>query len=158
LVTDMPKAMVNDILAIRTNNGQQLWGWGGNYRSAKDAMHFEIVCAPADVATGINWSTVKQPKLTPTKVDQWPLIGRGDGGPAVEELHKRLKIVKPGEPGFGIFGPVTEAAVGEYQRTHGLTADGRVGMQTWTAILGKQPEVAVGDPGPVKRLQTSNPG
>lgn len=53
LVTDMPRAMIDDILAIRTNSGAQVWGWGGNYRGNKDAMHFEIVCTPADLATGI---------------------------------------------------------------------------------------------------------
>lgn len=53
LVTDMPRGMVDEILAIRTNNDQQVWGWGGDYRSVKDAMHFEIVCSPRDLATGL---------------------------------------------------------------------------------------------------------
>lgn len=157
LVTDMPKAMVTAILAIRTNNGVQVWGWGGKYRTVKDAMHYEIVCAPADLATGINWSTVQQPTLTPARFFDWPLIERGDRGPAVEELHRRLEIARPGDPGFGIFGPITEAKVREYQRTHGLTPDGRVGRQTWTALLTDQPEVAAGEPGPVKRLPSSDP-
>jgi hypothetical protein len=154
LVTDMPKAMIADILAIRTNNRQEVWGWGGNYRNTKDAMHFEIVCAPADLATGIDWSTVKQPTLDSKNAAQWPLVQKGDRGPAVEELQKLLKVVKPGEPGYGIFGPLTDAKLREYQRTHGLTVDGRAGMQTWTALLHDQPEVDVEDPGPVKRLQT----
>jgi hypothetical protein len=152
LVTDMPPAMTTAIRAIRTNNGKQVWGWGGAYKSVKDAMHFEVVCSPPDLATGIDWSTVKQPDLTEDQPVQWPLVQRGDRGPAVEELHRRLKVVQPGGVGFGTFGPKTEAAVREYQRTHGLTVDGRVGMQTWTAILTGQPEVKEGDPGPVKRL------
>ena len=53
LITDMPRQMVETILALRTKNGKQVWGWGGNYRVNKDAMHFEAVCAPADLATGI---------------------------------------------------------------------------------------------------------
>jgi hypothetical protein len=157
LVTDMPKAMVKDILAIRTSNGKEVWGWGGNYRKVKDAMHFEIVCAPSDLATGIDWSTVTQPTLTAANFHQWPLIERGDRGPAVEKLHELLDIAKPGTPGFGIFGPVTEATVREYQRTHGLTADGRVGRQTWTALLTRQPEVKLTEPGPVKRLASTEP-
>jgi putative peptidoglycan binding protein/D-alanyl-D-alanine carboxypeptidase-like protein len=157
LVTDMPGPMVTAILAIRTNNGKQVWGWGGKYRSVKDAMHYEIVCAPADLSTGIDWSTVKQPALKPAKFHEWPLIQRGDRGPAVEELHRRLEIASPGDPGFGIFGPITEAKVREYQRTHGLTPDGRVGRQTWTALLTDQPEVGEGEPGPVKRLPSSDP-
>lgn len=58
LVTDMPRPMVEAILGIRTNNGAQVWGWGGNYRNNKDAMHFELVCSPAELATGVNWATV----------------------------------------------------------------------------------------------------
>ncbi|HEU0298592.1 MAG TPA: peptidoglycan-binding protein, partial [Longimicrobium sp.] len=157
LVTDMPRAMVNAALAIRTNNGKEVWGWGGNYRTVKDAMHYEIVCTPADLATGINWSTVKQPSLTVRNFHQWPLVQRGDRGPAVEKLHELLEIAKPGDSGFGIFGPVTEATVREYQRTHGLTADGKVGRQTWTALLTKQPEVDAAAPGPVKRQPSSEP-
>lgn len=58
LVTDMPRQMVEAILAIRTNSGARLFGWGGNYRNNKDAMHWEIVCDPADLRSGINWNTV----------------------------------------------------------------------------------------------------
>jgi len=58
LVTDMPRDMVQAIKAIRTKNGKQVWRWGGDYRGNKDAMHFEIVCHPADLATGIDPSTL----------------------------------------------------------------------------------------------------
>ena len=157
LVTDMPRSMVDDILAVRTVTGAQLWGWGGDYNSVKDAMHYEIVCAPRDVLAGIDWSTVKQPSLNAARPWEWPVVRRGDRGPAVEQLHRRLDVAKPGTAGFGIFGPITEAAVREYQSTHGLTPDGVVGRQTWTAVLTDQPEVAPSDPGPVKRLQTDGP-
>lgn len=59
LVTDMPRPMVEAILAIRTVSGAQVWGWGGNYSRNKDAMHFELVCSPAELRTGINWQTVR---------------------------------------------------------------------------------------------------
>ncbi len=42
LDTDMPMAMVNDVLAIKTKSGKTVFGWGGHYRNHKDAMHFEI--------------------------------------------------------------------------------------------------------------------
>lgn len=58
LVTDRPAGLNADEKAIRTNNGAQVWGWGGDYSGNKDAMHSEIRCSPADLATGINWSTV----------------------------------------------------------------------------------------------------
>jgi hypothetical protein len=45
--------MIDDIKAIRTGNGKQVWRWGGDYRGNKDAMHFENIVSPADLATGI---------------------------------------------------------------------------------------------------------
>jgi hypothetical protein len=45
--------MIDAVYRVRTNNGKQVWAWGGYYRGNKDAMHFEIVCSPADLATGI---------------------------------------------------------------------------------------------------------
>lgn len=69
LKTDMPSAMVADIKKVRTLNGKQVWGWGGDYRTNKDAMHFEIVCAPADLATGIDPATLPadKPATQPAK-------------------------------------------------------------------------------------------
>lgn len=57
--TDMTEAMIADILSIRTANGKQVLEWGGHWRTVKDAMHFEIDVAPADLADGIDESTVK---------------------------------------------------------------------------------------------------
>jgi len=59
LVTDRPRAMCDDIEDIRTNSGAQVFRWGGYYTGNKDAMHDEVVCTPADLATGVNWSTVR---------------------------------------------------------------------------------------------------
>lgn len=58
LRTDMPSGMTRAICNIRTKNGKQVWNWGGYWSGTKDAMHFEIVCSPQDLATGINWATV----------------------------------------------------------------------------------------------------
>jgi len=58
LRTDMPRSMVDSILAIRTNSRQQVWGWGGNYSGNKDAMHYEIVTSPQHIASGINPATL----------------------------------------------------------------------------------------------------
>lgn len=61
LVTDRPRDMVEAILAVRTHSGQQVWGWGGNYRRNKDAMHDEVVASPDELASGIDWATVRRP-------------------------------------------------------------------------------------------------
>ncbi len=64
LITDMPPAMRADIKALRTKNGKQVFGWGGDYRTNKDAMHWEIVCSPADLATGLANSSTPPPPVT----------------------------------------------------------------------------------------------
>jgi hypothetical protein len=53
LVTDMPTVMISEIQGLRTVNGKRVWEWGGGWAGPKDAMHFEIDCSPADLATGI---------------------------------------------------------------------------------------------------------
>ncbi len=62
LKTDMFKygdgRMPHRICAIRTNNGKQVWNWGGFWSGNKDTMHYEVVCTPADLRTGINPSTI----------------------------------------------------------------------------------------------------
>lgn len=56
--TDMTAAMINDVLAIKTEAGTGVFEWGGNWNSVKDAMHFEIDLTPDDLAQGIDWETV----------------------------------------------------------------------------------------------------
>lgn len=58
LVTNFPPAMRTAIKAIRTNNGKQVWEWGGDWDGNKDAMHWQICCSPRDIATGINLHTL----------------------------------------------------------------------------------------------------
>lgn len=58
LVTDMPRAMVDAICGIRTRSGAVVFRWGGYYSGNKDGMHYELVCARADLATGIDPATL----------------------------------------------------------------------------------------------------
>lgn len=64
LRTDRPAAMNRAIVSVRTNNGAQVWIWGG-YWNTPDAMHDEAGCTPQDLATGINWATVARKAGTP---------------------------------------------------------------------------------------------
>jgi hypothetical protein len=57
LVTDMPIGMIEAIEGIRTAGGVQVWRWGGRYSNNKDAMHFEVVASPAELARGIRSTT-----------------------------------------------------------------------------------------------------
>jgi hypothetical protein len=57
------------------------------------------------------------------------LLMRGDRGPAVAILQRRLRI-----PADGVFGPQTGRAVKRFQRRRGLVVDGIVGPITRRAL------------------------
>lgn len=66
------------------------------------------------------------------------LLYLGSEGPQVSELQRRLKAAYASYAGQlpvdGDFGPLTDAAVREFQRRSGLTVDGIVGAQTAAAL------------------------
>ncbi|WP_068403114.1 peptidoglycan-binding domain-containing protein [Kribbia dieselivorans] len=57
----------------------------------------------------------------------------GSRGEAVKAVQRALKITAD-----GMFGPATEAAVREYQRTKKLTVNGIVTNEVWDALLGRR--------------------
>lgn len=67
--------------------------------------------------------------------------GTEAGSKAVRELQLRLRRLgdRPG-PIDGLYGPVTEAAVERFQRSHGLAIDGVVGSQTKGRLLAQRAE------------------
>lgn len=70
----------------------------------------------------------------PAGGDPLPLR-RGDAGPAVDDLHQRLRRTG-GTPGDdGTFDSDTEAAVRAFQAERGIRVDGICGHQTWTALV-----------------------
>lgn len=89
LVTDMPRAMIDDILAIRTNSGAQVFRWGGYYRGNKDAMHFEIVCSPTDLATGIDPKTVRG-AITPTPLEDDIVFTVEEAADYVRDAYRQI--------------------------------------------------------------------
>lgn len=68
-----------------------------------------------------------------------PVLSRGDDGKAVRIAQGLLEAAKCTVGGCGIdgeFGPATVQAVRNFQILNRLDADGIVGQQTWTALLG----------------------
>ena len=61
------------------------------------------------------------------------LLKRGDNNENVRQMQIKLGIQNP----VTNFGPKTEEAVKEFQRKHGLAADGIVGPKTWAMIMGQ---------------------
>jgi hypothetical protein len=47
-------AQVAAVEAIRTAGGQQVFAWGGRWRTTKDTMHFQINVTPGELAGGIS--------------------------------------------------------------------------------------------------------
>ncbi len=136
LVTDMPRKMVDEIEALRTNSGKQVFRWGGDWDGDNieddrtfDAMHFEIAAAPADIATGI--AGAAPPVRVDVKASMRPLQ-LGSKGRDV----RTVQDVVGAKVDVG-FGPATEKAVKAFQKSHGLTSDGQVGPKTWAAVLGE---------------------
>lgn len=57
------------------------------------------------------------------------LLKKGSKGSDVKTLQGLLNLYQD-----GIFGPLTEEAVKEFQKTHGLKVDGIVGDNTWAKL------------------------
>lgn len=60
LVYDHPDGLIADVLALRTVSGARVFRWGGDWdddpdtgHNTYDAMHFEITCTRADLASGL---------------------------------------------------------------------------------------------------------
>ncbi|MFJ5973787.1 peptidoglycan-binding protein [Streptomyces sp. NPDC093060] len=80
-----------------------------------------------------------------------PTLSTGARGPAVEKLQRLLNAHVPDLPSLavdGVFGPVTDGRVREYQRRVEVTVDGVVGPQTWGMLIGGEQaqEAAAGTP------------
>lgn len=73
-------------------------------------------------------------KNTESAVKQLPQLSYGSNEGAVYHIQNVLKI-----PADGKFGSATKAAVENWQRQHGLTADGIVGADTWISFSGFKP-------------------
>jgi peptidoglycan hydrolase-like protein with peptidoglycan-binding domain len=158
LITDMPSKMVAAIKAIRTKGGAPVFRWGGDFSRVKDAMHFEVVASPRELASGIDWSKVDVRQPDPTKPSTWPVLQRGDRGPTVRMLQERLASAGfPCEPVDGIFGKGTEQSVRGFQGSRSLDVDGTVGLQTWTALLTGQGPTPL-EASPVKVAQRTVQG
>lgn len=72
----------------------------------------------------------------------------GSRGPEVENLQRLLNShgARPSVDPDGNFGPLTAAAVREFQRSRGLNTDGIVGPQTWAALAGTGPQPGTAPP------------
>lgn len=92
---------------------------------------------------GVDYSTQNSP-VSPSEptneqkpVQTMPTLRKGDKGDYVSILQNKLLVRGYKLPRFGAdgdFGNETLEAVKQFQRDHGLTADGVVGAKTWGAL------------------------
>lgn len=122
--------------------------WGGDYTDKRDPMHFEFMGTPADAARlvgtvrGVVLPSPQGPLVPipkPLSGDiVWPTVKLGDKTQAVGNLQGLLCAAGRVIPIDYTFGPVTEAALKEWQGAAAVAggADGICGEQTWRRLLG----------------------
>lgn len=88
LRTDMPLRMVEAIERIRTVDGVQVWR-SGRYWGTPDPMHYQINASPAELASGIDWTTV--PGNTPEDNNTDP-----EDDSMMNLIHNRGKLYAQG--------------------------------------------------------------
>lgn len=115
-------ALVRALLAVRTNNGKQVFAWGGQWARSQDLMHWYLVCKPSDLVTGIDPDTVAL-----VDGEEGQVIQNGATGPAVVRLQEALMLAGYELPEWGAdgtYGSETTMAVTAYQQDMGLEATG----------------------------------
>ncbi len=69
-----------------------------------------------------------------------PLLKRGSRGDMVVWAQQHLNAAEHRVQVTGIFGRQTRRAVREFQEESGMAVDGRIGTETWNALLAHDPE------------------
>ena len=85
-------------------------------------------------------ATVVRPVFGYQPLAAHPLLKRGSKGDLVVWAQQHLRAAGQAQlPVTGFFGPLTRAAVRDFQSQRGLFADGRIGLETWQALLDFEP-------------------
>ena len=119
---------------------RETWYYEGFGATQRDRIYNHFLALrrgiwAADAVAGVEVPSGR-PIGIPSTVRRW---SRGDD---VRTLQRELQIAAD-----GIFGPITERTVRDYQSEHGLTIDGIVGPETWQALFtdGYTPDAEVPD-------------
>lgn len=111
-------------------------GFMTNFREAKlmqDPDFARDVAEGTCIGVCANLNVRYVPELS---VSSLPTLRNGSRGRYVRYLQWLLRIEGDTVTPDGIFGPATETAVRNFQTRNGLSVDGIVGRNTWTALTG----------------------
>ncbi|WP_404348126.1 peptidoglycan-binding protein [Phycicoccus jejuensis] len=110
--------------------------WGGDYSGRKDEMHFEINVPPGDSRLSSLAASLGGGGGTPDPEPiSWTTVRSGSSGFRVTTAQYLLRARGQSLSVDGVFGSGTDSAVRSFQSSRGLTADGIVGTNTWTALV-----------------------
>jgi peptidoglycan hydrolase-like protein with peptidoglycan-binding domain len=75
----------------------------------------------------------------------WPVVQNGNRGHPILTLQFLLRAHGHNLTVDGMFGPATEAAVKAFETSKGMTADGIMNPQTWSALIIQVKKGSYGD-------------
>jgi hypothetical protein len=100
----------------------------------RESQHAQFLTPPSSSAPADDGGATSPASATRASTSTaLPFLKRGSKGEDVRIVQRRLNLL----PADGDFGPGTEAAVKNFQAHNGLSPDGKVGPQTWAALLGR---------------------
>jgi len=133
--TNFKDSTIKKILDIKTQDGLQVFRWGGDYRSYKDPMHFEIFVTPEELNKGIIRKNFDQKEYIKLGLSVKPLR-KGDKGDGVKYIQELLNsVLDQTLITDGDFGSLTQASVLVFQKKAGLIEDGIVGSNTYSKLM-----------------------
>jgi hypothetical protein len=121
--------------------------YSASYGAVPSWWDWQETTVPEWQALGARQGRLKLPGFTPAV--EYPLLRIGAKGDLVVWAQERLITAGDDVEVNGIFERRTRRAVRAFQEAHGLTADGRLGSETWAQLVNYTPfrvEWAAGSP------------
>lgn len=120
--------------AYASRNKTKPWTWDRySLKNPHDChMHISVESRPGLYDDASDWDLSGfsfKPDTSAPKTEERPILRRGAKGADVKRLQQLL-----GKDQDGVFGPLTENAVRDFQSTHGIGVDGIVGSYTWREL------------------------